>query len=747
MSIRAARLLVCSLCMLPAIGGAADAIPLDACPTSRDGLIRVQPSPSPARTPALEPTELRADSMRSLDPNEIELNGNAEAARDGQHIRADFLRYHSDQNQADAAGNVVVTEQDGSRFTTGELHLNLDTHVGGASAGSYRLFDRAGRGDMSRVEFLDQDHTRLFDVRYTTCPEGREAWFLQARQIDLDTGDDTGLARDATLRIFGVPVLYLPAFAFPISDRRKSGFLVPEIGYGSELGAVVAAPYYWNIAPNYDATLTPRWMTERGVQLQSEFRYLGQSLNGKIEAEYLPDDKKTGENRAAGTFIHNQTFNPYWSAAVNLRGVSDKDYLSDFGDHLSVTSETYLPENAEANYRGSAWTFTARATGYQTVDRTIAPINQPYARLPQLLLNGDSGPTTGGLQYRLESEFDNFDRDIGVVGKRANLSPSIQLPLTRPYGFLTPTVGARYIGYSLEQAPTPDNHPSVSAPFASLDTGLYFDRTLELGGGSFDQTLEPRLFYLYVPARPQDNLPNFDTSVPDFSFTNLFRSNRFIGGDRIGDANQYTAALTTRLVDEESGAERFSASIGRIHYFDARTVNLPPGTVGDASSDIAAEAVVWLPGNWYARTSLQWTPERDQAARQEFFLQYQPAADRILNVGYHFVRDSLDQSDISAEWPLGQHWTLRGRSLYSLRDNENVESVLGIEYRDCCWALRFYATRRLVQTPAGSGALTEQRAGVLLEFELSGLSGARSQFESPLRQGLFTFPTATAANP
>jgi LPS-assembly protein len=747
MLLRAAWLLVYPLCVLPAIGAAADAIPLDACPTSRSVLNRAQPPTTPARSPGLGPTELRADSIRSLGPDEIELSGDAQAAHDGQRIHADLLRYRNDQDEADAVGNVVITENDGSQFTTGEAHLNLDTRVGAASAGSYRLFDRAGRGDMSRVEFLDRDHTRLFDVRYTACPEGRDDWFLQARQIDLDTSNDAGLARDATLRVFGVPVLYLPVFGFPISDRRKSGFLVPQIGYGSELGAVVAAPYYWNIAPNYDATLTPRWMTQRGLQLQSEFRYLGQSLNGRLEAEYLPNDKKTGEDRAAATFIHNQTFNPYWSAAVSLRGVSDKDYLSDFGDHLSVTSETYLPENMEANYRGSAWTFTARATDYQTVDRTIAPISLPYARLPQLLLNGDSGPTTGGLQYRLESEFVNFNRDIGVIGKRANLSPSVQLPLTRPYGFLTPTVGVHYIGYSLEQAPTPDSRASVTAPFASLDTGLYFDRTLELGSGGFDQTLEPRLYYLYVPARAQDSLPNFDTSVPDFSFANLFRNNRFIGGDRIGDANQYTAALTTRLIDQTTGTERLSASIGRIHYFDARTVNLPPGTIDDASSDVAAEAVVWLPGNWHARTSLQWAPERDQAVRQEFFLQYEPAADRIVNVGYHFVRDSLEQSDISAEWPLGPRWTLRGRSLYSLRDNENVDSFLGAEYRNCCWALRFYATRRLVQTPTGSAALTEQRTGVLLEFELSGLSGTRSSFESPLHQGLFTFPAAAASNP
>jgi len=282
----------------------------------------------------------------------------------------------------------------------------------------------------------------------------------------------------------------------------------------------------------------------------------------------------------------------------------------------------------------------------------------------------------------------------------------------------------------------------VTAPFASLDAGLFIDRSLQLGGASFEQTLEPRLYYLYVPTRPQDSLPNFDTSIPDFSFANLFRTNRFVGGDRIGDANQYTVALTSRLLDQASGAERFSASIGRIHYVDARTVNLPAGTVDNAASDLAAEAVAWLPGNWHARTSVQWMPERDQAVRREFFLQYQPAADRILNIGYRFIRNSLEQTDVSAEWPLGPRWTVRARSLYSLRDKQNVDSFVGAQYRDCCWALRLYGTRRLVPAPAGSVAATEPVSGFLLELELSGLGGSNSQFESPLRKGLFSFPSA-----
>lgn len=737
---RLARLSVCAACSVTVFGHAAEPPPVSECPTRRPATNAATPARA-AQPTSPGPALLHADTVRALSEDVIELEGSAEVTRDGERINADYLRYNRADNYVDATGNVRVTQPSGARFLTGEAHRDLDSGVGTASAGTYRLTGRQlGRGDMAGIEFLDRDRTRLSDVRFTTCPENRDDWFLRARRLDLDTAEDIGVARNVTLDFLGLPVLYLPYLSFPISDQRKSGFLFPQLGYGGRTGAVVATPYYWNIAPNYDATLTPRLLTDRGVQLQTEFRYLGRSFRGELDAEYLPDDDLTGEDRAAGTFVHSQAFGPRWSGFVNLRRVSDRDYLSDFGDHLNVTSETHLPQNGQISYRGSIWTFTARASDYQTVDRTIAPINEPYARLPQLLLNADTAGA-GGLQYRLESEVVNFRHDVRLTGQRAYLSPSVRLPLTKVYGFLTPELGVRHIAYSLER--DVNDRPAVTAPFASLDTGLFFEREVRFGGGMFDQTLEPRLYYLYVPSRPQDDQPNFDTSIPEFSFANLFRNNRFIGGDRLGDANQLTAALTSRLIDQQSGVERLRASLGRIYYFDEREVNLPAGSLTGDRSDVAAEAVVRFAGNWYARTSLQWSGDRDEAVRGSFFLQHQPAADRIFNLGYHYTRDELEQVDASAEWPVSERWILRARSLYSVRDIDhgNIDSFIGAEYRACCWALRFYAARTLIQTPEGSTSLTEQSNRFLLELELTGLSGTRSAFESPLRQGLFSFPT------
>ncbi len=715
----------------------------DGCPLGRDPIPH-RPTPAPAQ---LAPTEVRADRAQS-DPDGVsEFIGNVEAKRGTQQISADRLRYQRDTDEAHATGNVTFTDSSGARFHTPEIKLKLGTREGYAESGSFELPETQGRGDMTRTIFEGPDHTRLEAPRYTTCPTGRDDWFLKASEIRFDTEKDIGVARNARVSFFGAPLFYVPYFRFPLSDERLSGFLIPAVGYGSSLGAVVAAPYYFNIAPNFDDTFTPRLLTDRGVQLQNEFRYLGRNFAGQLETEYLPDDKVTGDNRAAGAFWHRHTLSPRWSALVDVRGVSDDDYLGEFGDHLGVTSQTHLPQNAEINYSGSIARFTARASDFQTVDPAIAPSAEPYARLPQLVLSLRPPSAPGGPQYALDSEWVRFDHDTNVTGERLHLNPALRWPLTKIYGFLTPEIGARHIAYELDDSA--EARPSVSAPYFALDSGLYFDRDTRLTGRDYVHTLEPRLYYLYVPFRDQDDQPVFDTGLPDFTFANLFRTNRFIGGDRIGDANQLTLAVTTRFIDQEEGAERLRASIGQIHYFDDRRVNIPPGTVLTDRSDVAAEAVAWLRGNWYARAAVQWNPDRDETQRKSYYLQYQPAADRILNIGHRFVRDplnlnDLNQIDVSTEWPLNSRWTLRARSLYSPNGSQSVESYAGVQYNACCWAMRVYAAHRLRPAVAGQPE-PEATREIMFELELSGFGKLGSAPATPLAQGMFGFPLPEGA--
>ncbi len=739
---RPARVALCLITALTGSGPAAWAVEDGVCPERPPLRSHARPSPPAAEN---QPTDIRARELRMVTGGVSEFTGNVEMQQGSQRLTAEQLRYDKATGQADATGNVLLRDAAGTSFQTQETHLDLGSRRGYAGPSYFRLENGSARGDAERIDFEGPDHTRLTRVRYTTCAPGQDDWFLKIRDLRLDTATDIGTAYHTTVDFQGVPLFYLPYLDFPISDQRKSGFLIPRLGSASNRGLELAAPYYFNLAPNYDDTLTPQLMTERGLQLQNQFRYLTRQSEGKFELELLPHDRKeNGDDRAAGQYQHKQVFNALWTGSIDIRAVSDKNYFDDFGDNLGLTSQTHLPQNAGVDYRGPLWNFSARAADYQTIDRTIAPTDRPYARLPQLNLATNLPARPNRVNYYFESEAVNFERNVGVTGERLNLGPAVSLPLENSYGFFTPRLAVRHIAYHLSSAP--DDTPSLTRGVFSLDSGLVFERDSRWGERLFTQTLEPRLYYLYIPAKGQDGLPNFDTGLPDPSFSNLFRDNRFTGGDRIGDSNQITAAVTTRFIDEKDGAERGRASLGRIYYFADREVNLPAGPSGAAASDIVGEASATLLGNWHARSTVQWNRVDDHLQRYNYYLQYNPARNRIVNLGKRFSRGELDQTDVSTEWPIAGRWTFRARSLYSQRDHRNVDSYAGVEYNACCWALRILGSQRASVNTANNNAVT-QNTSIMFELELTGLSKLGHVPDSPLRQSMFSFsprPSATA---
>ncbi len=699
------------------------------CPESPQHPFRANLTPKRAPVDR-EPTYVSAQQIQSLRTGISELTGEVELMRGDQRIYADHVVYDETTDTAEAEDRVTLKNDAGDSYQTGKLHLQLGSRIGYAAASAYTLAEGRARGGAERIEFLGRDRTRLTNARYTTCRIGQDDWFLKARDLELDHAEEVGTARGTSVRFFRVPIFYFPYLTFPISDRRRSGFLTPQFGRSDESGTAVATPYYFNLAPNYDDTLTPRILSRRGIQLQNEFRYLGHQSLGRLDVEFLPKDDVTGDDRSAWKIVHTNAFTPRWSASIDARRVSDDNYLNDFGDHLAITSQSVLRQTGEIRYRGPVWNFATRASNFQTVDPTITTANQPYARLPQLLLWVNPPGVANRPAYHFESELTNFDRDGSITGTRLTLDPAVSIPFRGSYGFVIPKVGAHYASYNLSGSVTGNRRPSLGLGSFSLDNGLYFERTTSFGARRYVQTLEPRLFYLYVPYKNQDDLPKFDTSIPDFSFLNLFRENRFVGGDRIGDANQVTLGLTSRFVDEADGIERLRASIGEIYYLADRRVNIPAGAIAGNTSDIAAELTAWLLGNWHARAGVQWNRDQHRSQKGNLFLQYNPARRKIINLGYRFIRDEIRQVDVSTEWPLGGRWSARARSLYSLRDDENIESYAGIEYNACCWAVRVFARQRLSETRG-------QVNGIMFELELAGLSKLGSAPQSPLKQSLF----------
>lgn len=559
------------------------------------------------------------------------------------------------------------------------------------------------QGSAPSIKLIGDDSTFLSQVNFSSCEPGKEAWVFSANDLELDHNDESGSARHVVVRVKDVPIFYLPYISFPIGDKRRSGLLAPEIKFsGSRNGDELSIPYYWNIAPNQDATITPVYLEERGFQLITNYRYLTQKSNGEIDLEYLDNDRLTDEQRYLNKLVHDTRFNNNLSLHIDSTSVSDSHYLDDFGQSLELSSISHLQQAAYLQFQKSTWRSKLLAQYFQTTDDSIADINKPYRRKPQLTVNGTEVLSDNGLRFQLDAEWVNFSHQEStkVQGYRTDLYPKISWPQQGSYWFFTPTLGHRLTAYEIEENEIPKEIDDRSLAIAQLDGGLFFERKMS---GSYTQTLEPRLYYLNVPVAEQSNIPLFDTSEPDFSFAQLFRDNRFNGADRVSNANQLTTALTTRIIDDENGNERFSASIGQIHYFDDREVSLTGTSVEtDSSSDIAAEFVI-RDENWSYRLSLLQNSRSNEIDKGNFLYHYQTDDRHIFNLGYRYRRDDLvdaneiDQSDISWKWPLSEHWSVLARWNYSLNEKRDLENIAGFEYNSCCWAFRIISRGHLTQ--------------------------------------------------
>ncbi|MDX1605206.1 MAG: LPS assembly protein LptD, partial [Candidatus Competibacterales bacterium] len=523
-------------------------------------------------------------------------------------------------------------------------------------------------------------------------------------------------------------------------DQRQSGWLVPKAGYDSEGGFDLALPYYWNIAPARDATLRPRLLTDRGLMLGAEYRFLTPRSRGQLSAEFLPDDQAFGDDRSSFRIEHRaQPLTGFYTDLL-YQEVSDDDYLDDLGDSIGLLGPDYLDRHLDLNYRARRWQAGLRVQQFQILDRALFPPEDgPYDRLPQLVFDGSLPAQFGGLNLALRGELTRFEHELHVDGTRADLETGFGWPLEWPAGFLRPRLQYRYTAYALDGVEADaDDRPDRAAPVGSLDAGLFLERMVDRDwlGGSGLQTLEPRLFYLYVPHRAQDDIPLFDTTEIDRSYTWLFLDNRFTGADRLGDANQLTAAVTTRLLREDDGDERARLSLGQIFYFRDRRVTLDPASPPerDPNSGLIAEGRVALGGGLALRGHYQWDAERDRTQRSALHFNYEPLPNRVINLSHAFVRDTLEQLDLSFAWPVDQRWQVVGRWNYSLALDRNLDTFLGVGYEDCCWALRLLG-RQYRDEPRDADA----RNSVYLQLELKGLSSVGRSIDRLLRDTIFGY--------
>ncbi|MGD8733256.1 MAG: LPS assembly protein LptD [Gammaproteobacteria bacterium] len=710
------RALAALLLLMPGFSLPAQAI--EGCPTPTEPVYPEESDQAPIEFTA-DDAEVSADGISRFRGRVIVRQGFRE-------LEAEQVEYD------DSSGNIKVEGRTTYREPAFEISAEdgrYDSRTGEAhfSAGTYVVPSRPARGTASEVRASSKGKIALEDVKYTTCMEEDPDWQLHAEDLDLNLRESRGVARKVKLDFKGVRLLYFPYLSFPLNDDRKTGLLLPEFRNSDRSGTEIQIPFYLNIAPNQDATITGRWMSERGLQLQNEYRYLTRRSRGQADLEYLPSDDKYGDDRYFSSWRHLTRYQTGWRTSVDVKDASDREYLEDLGSSIADTSQTHLLRNAEVSYLGTTWNFVARVRNYQTIDVGISDEDKPADRLPQFLLSGlwQDGPL--GLSYGFDTELVNFDVDEGTDGTRFSLEPSVSLPVEGPGYFFIPGVRWRLTEYDLDgDGDLGNDQPSLEAPIASLDTGLIFER--QSSTGKYVQILQPRMLFAYIPFRNQDDIPVFDSGEPDFNYVQLFRPNRFVGGDRIGDTSQLSVGLTTRLLASATGREFLRATLGQAFYFDDRRVVVPGCEEDDDNqSDLVAELGLDIFRNWNADLGYHWDVNDSETRLAEARIQYRPAENKVINASYRYRPGILEQASVSGGWPLSRRWSFVGAIDYSLRDESTIDRMLGLQYESCCWAIRF-ASSRQVSNRDGS-----KDTSFLLQLDFKGLAGlgsnARNRFE------------------
>ena len=708
------------------------------CPIPPPGAASTTPAPAAVTNP---PTHVSADLLTGYVHGESLLTGRALATQGDKRLTAERMQYNSASGETHASGDVHLISPN-MELTGPVADYNFNNASGVFQDAQFSLPQRHGRGSAKLLKALDQNHDLLTDVHYTTCPVGKRDWMLNAPDLELDQTTNTGVGHNVTIDFFGVPIFWTPYLNFPLNDARKSGFLAPAFGFSTFTGTDLSTPYYFNLAPNYDATFTPRIITKRGVDLGGEFRWLtfGGS-RGQIDAALLPHDKLADRERGLLNFSDKTPFATGWNFNTAYNWVSDSLYFQDLGDSLATIATTTQERHAAVSYGEptSNWTFLTQIQEWQIVDPSIPPGAYPYKRLPQTLLAWQSSPDLGSAQYSMNAEFDQFQQDQRIGAARLDLKPSASYTFGNTGYYFTPTAALRVTDYDLNQNVPAGMQTGLSrvTPILSLDSGLFFQRTLG-SGGSFIQTLEPRLFYLYVPYRDQSQIPMFDTIQPQFSFLQLFADNSFYGADRQADANQLSYALTSRLLDTADGSQLLEADIGQIRYFRNRDVQLPgvaPQT--NLFSNVVGDLTLNLNDSWSTNYGQQWDPTTRQTDLASIGVQYHPAFHQVINLAYRYNRAlNMKQTDLSFAWPLSQHWSMVGRWNYDVQNKLTLESFAGFEYDNCCWTFQVVHRRYITQTGQANTA-------IFFQLQLKGLTTIGRRLEDFLQNGILGYSDTT----
>ncbi|MFI3120850.1 MAG: LPS assembly protein LptD [Methylococcaceae bacterium] len=741
------------------------------------------------------PMDVDASYSEIFDKVVTSFSGNVNIKRADQTVIANKVDYNSLSEAMYAQGNVYYSEDEISMFSNSVL-LNLGTNEARLRDTLFISPRSAVRGSAKVVYQEDKFFSHYKDVAYTSCAPGNQDWIIHASRFKMNKDTGVAAAKNAWLEFKGVPLFYTPYISFPLDNRRKSGFLNPHYSLSGQNGIDVTVPFYWNIAPDYDATFRVRYLDKRGMLLGTDLRYINHMSSNQLSVDILPSDAKgqdpnsIDQTRYQASFKNRTLLSPHLNADINLNYVSDKQYISQLGNALSFSDIRHVRSVADLNYQREGVNFLTRMENFQTIDQSFTSKSylNPYRKLPQVMLNLNHSFKNMPLTVGLDNEFVMFQHNTNVDGQRIAIKPMISAPLKTEAGFASPNLSLLHTDYLLNnQFSGKDSAISRDLPIASFDAGLFAESNLSVAGTNLTHTLEPRLFYLYVPKSKQDDIPIFDTTPYDTNFDSLFRENRFSGIDRIQNANQLTVALTSRFVDADTGRERLKFSVGDIVYFQDRqqqkmliqnpTLSTPATTYSSLTKDnetnqfsnIITEMSGQLTDEVSFSSGLQWDPYGSTIARKQIDLHYKNKWGQLFNIGYHqrntptfasFLNypttdtsltsfsdnDVIRQGDVSFRLPLFDNWHAVGRWQYSFLYNRTAESFLGLEKENCCWRFRIIGRHyinglTLLSTQNGiqPTANGDSQTTVMFQIELKSLSSFGDNVDAFLKKSIFGY--------
>ncbi|WP_251358180.1 LPS-assembly protein LptD [Kangiella sp. TOML190] len=719
---------------------------------------RLAPEPISANTtfanPFSEPSlqnPIRAWSDEGYtENNKAYLSGNVQIRQDDQLIKADRLvadnttkSYHTEGELLFASPDIIV-EADRLAYQEANGSSQIDNS-------RFYLYSNNGNGTAESITISDKQLLTLYNSDFSTCPQDQRSWAFESDKIVIDKESGWGEAYGSVVRVADIPVFYLPYITFPIDDRRKTGLLPPAFSNSDRNGVDISAPYYLNLAPNYDLTLSPRYMSKRGTGLDSEFRYLLPTYDGELSFSYLPDDDladknpEISDNRWAYSVKHHNQFSESWSAGIDAQKVSDDAYFQDFGGGVTSSNETNLSQQLYLQYLTENWNFKTQYRDWQLLNTS----SHRYKIAPRI----EATRYFQGQNYyaQIYGQATRFEQDAATQIEDANryhLEPTVGWNLESLYGFIRPKLSVALTHYRQTEVSGEKQSFDRTLPTFSLDTGLFLEKPLQIGKNSYTQTLEPRLFYLYTPFEDQTGIGVFDTSVPTFNFTELFSRNRFAGIDRIGDSNQISASLTSRFIDQ-SGQERVSVTLGGVGYFEDRKVTLNDGQAAETigRSGILAKVNWRWTDDLEIKGGIEWDDREERTQRGLLMLSYQPKPNHILNLGHRVRRNfdrQLEDIELAAAWPISENWRILGRYSRDLAENRTNESFFGLEYESCCWAVRVVSRRYLnIQLDSQGDLLASQgdlhNSGVFVQFVLKGIGSLRGSTTQFLEESIYGY--------